>query len=196
MLIKIKKDACERYLRRCRKYKHASNSGWSAVLSKIEGKTLEVETKHLFKDQYNTVPIPGVSDKGLRVMHCDVEEVIGDIRLGMARCSYCGLTTVQGESCSKCGEMSYLEPIDEYIKAKIDEERERNKGRIKIKVDDGNYVYRTPNFMQVGNFQQMWVRYNGGAYLVGDGDEYIRGPESYDTIFKLGKQIENKYKLK
>lgn len=33
----------------------------------LDGHTVELETAHLFGDQWNTAPIPGVSDKGLRV---------------------------------------------------------------------------------------------------------------------------------
>ena len=44
------------------------NEKWYEILKKIDGKTLEVETKYLFKDQFNTVPITDVSEQGSRIM--------------------------------------------------------------------------------------------------------------------------------
>jgi hypothetical protein len=51
------------------------------MMQAVAGKWLEVETRHLFQDQFNTVPIKGVSEHGLRVMACHVERIWCDFRL-------------------------------------------------------------------------------------------------------------------
>lgn len=61
--------------------------GYLESLSKIAGTTVDVETDHLFQDQYNIV------QENLRVFDKVVEEVIDDARTGRARCNYCGLHT-------------------------------------------------------------------------------------------------------
>lgn len=91
---------------------------WSSVLAAIAGETLVVETKHLFKDQFNTAgmhdeevsrligKIGQVSDdlrkrvrdalaQGLRIMESDVVKVINDVRPAYMRCNYCGLTQIK-----------------------------------------------------------------------------------------------------
>ena len=85
MKIKIRKDAKAIYI-------SSANSSlvdwrWADILEKIAGKTIEVETEYLFKDQFNTVPIPGVAEKGLRIMQNLVEEVIDDVRPGKTKCN-------------------------------------------------------------------------------------------------------------
>lgn len=59
--------------------------------------------------------------------------------------------------------------------------------KIKIKLPNGNIIERVPNAEQVGNFQMLWIRYNNEKYLVGDGDEYLRG---FPEVFELGRKIE------
>lgn len=44
-----------------------AHGGGSYYLPNLDGATVELETKHLFNNQWNTAPIAGVSDKGLRV---------------------------------------------------------------------------------------------------------------------------------
>lgn len=55
--------------------------------------------------------------------------------------------------------------------------------KIKIRLDNGKIIERVPIFNSFGNFQQMTIRYKNEEYLVGDGDEYIRG--GYEEIFDL-----------
>lgn len=59
------------------------------VLRKIAGKTLVVETKHLFDNQFNTGPIEGVSTSGIRVMLGAVADIIDDYRIGRKKCGWC-----------------------------------------------------------------------------------------------------------
>lgn len=44
-----------------------THGGASHYMPKLDGVTVELETTHLFSNQWNTAPIEGVSDKGLRV---------------------------------------------------------------------------------------------------------------------------------
>lgn len=108
MKIKLYDDAVRRYSSRFTGTM-IPNTQWLDILSKVQGMTLEVETRYLFKDQYNTVPIPGVSEIGLRVMDESVEYVIDDERPGMAHCWWCGKTSNAGDTCDHCGETGYLE---------------------------------------------------------------------------------------
>lgn len=64
-------------------------SSYREMVKKLAGKLVEVETDFLFVDQYNTVPVKGVSASGLRVMQIDVEEVIQDQRPDAGRCEGC-----------------------------------------------------------------------------------------------------------
>lgn len=70
-------------------------------MKQIEGTEVEVDTKNLFADQFNTLPIPGVSEIGMRIMAQSVEAVINDERPGKARCLYCGQTTDNKEYIGK-----------------------------------------------------------------------------------------------
>lgn len=110
MKIRIREDASRIYARRF-KDRMIPNHEWLDKLQQIEGKVLEVETKYLFKDQYNTAPIPGVSDNGLRVMEESVTEVIDDERPGKVRCNWCGkIGTNNGVLfCEHCKKSGYLE---------------------------------------------------------------------------------------
>lgn len=44
-----------------------THGGGSHYLPHLDGAEVELETAHVFDDQWNTAPIPGVSDNGLRV---------------------------------------------------------------------------------------------------------------------------------
>jgi hypothetical protein len=83
---------------------------WRELLRKIGGLTLEVETQHLFSDQFNTGPIPGISEPGIRAMADMVLEVIGDVRPTAAKCDWCGVCYLEvsdrriGEICPACNQ--------------------------------------------------------------------------------------------
>lgn len=87
MKVKLYDQAARNYIQRC--YRHASPAcgrlhrpEFAAMLEKVQGKWIEVETDWLFADQFNTVPIEGVSETGMRLMSGDVEEIQDDIRVG------------------------------------------------------------------------------------------------------------------
>lgn len=110
MKIKIKDNAARVYTSRFRGAA-VPDYRWTQVLRAIQGMTIEVETEFLFKNQFNTVSIPGISENGLRIMEESVEYVIDDERPGKARCQWCGTTTPSGEPCKKCGKTEYLEDL-------------------------------------------------------------------------------------
>lgn len=81
MKIKIKKNA----------YIWAGSN--SKQIKELEGKWVDVETDHLFTNQYNT--------KELRVYDSQVEAVKDDARIGKGKCKYCGTMLSTGETCNK-----------------------------------------------------------------------------------------------
>jgi len=98
------------------------NWEWAEKLKKVEGEWLVVETDYLFKDQFNTAPIPGVSKDGLRIMESMVEVVENDVRKEMVKCRYCGKTekwthwyykpeSRKGAFCPNCDRAGYAEAL-------------------------------------------------------------------------------------
>jgi len=82
------------------------------MLDAVAGKWIDVETDHLFKDQFNTPPIPGVTENGLRVMLSEVAEIKDDIREGVVKFSWCfGYDHNHDGHCDTCGRSDYLEPL-------------------------------------------------------------------------------------
>ena len=125
MEIKIKGNAHEIYAARVNTGHYMSlNDEWYNQLKAIAGKTLVVETKYLFKDQFNTAPIEGVSEIGMRIMVESVEEVIDDEREYTIRCTYCGKTSyvnmVTSERCPHCNEGAYLVPLSKSAEISYD----------------------------------------------------------------------------
>ncbi len=131
MKIKIWKDAATYYHRRC--YKGARlncgmlhNSKFSKMLESVAGTWLEVETEFLFNDQFNTVPVEGVTEHGLRVMLEDVEEIEGDIRQGVVKCHWCGNQTRRentADICVQCGKEEYLRHLNPKVPVKNQKEK-------------------------------------------------------------------------
>jgi len=117
MRIKINDNAARNYVHRCYRHAHASAYGlhrqdFMNMLSAIEGKWIEVETKFLFRDQFNTVPIPGVSELGMRIMQTEVVKIQNDIRRYWQRCGYCGKNvSIDYNVCNHCHRAGYLEPL-------------------------------------------------------------------------------------
>lgn len=118
MKIRIKENARDVYIM----HAFPVNWEWADIMGQIAGMELEVETDYLFKDQYNTAPIPGISESGLRVMQNVVEEVIDDVRPLYLKCHWCGKMTLKpAEVCSKCGKTEYLDDMeDKVIKHYVD----------------------------------------------------------------------------
>ena len=90
MQVKIKKNA----------YVFVSNYGvgqgdYRDQLKKLEGKWLDVETEHLFNDQYN------IKAPSIRVYDSMIEAVRNDARPGLGKCKYCGAMIKAGKVCTK-----------------------------------------------------------------------------------------------
>lgn len=118
MRVLIYKNAAANYHRRCYRKAHPAcgmlhNPEWEKMLEKIEGTWVEVETEHLFADQFNTAPIPGVSETGMRLMIEDVEAIEDDVRDGVFKCGWCyGYDHNKDGKCDKCSESEYLKPLN------------------------------------------------------------------------------------
>ena len=117
MEILINENAAGNYIKRC--YKNARpdayglhNEKFYNILKNIQGQWLEIETEHLFSDQFNTTPIPNVSDNGVRIMMEDVVEIKDDVRNGVMKCRWCyGYDNDNDGACDKCGKTEYLKPL-------------------------------------------------------------------------------------
>ncbi|MFH1226852.1 MAG: hypothetical protein V1701_02975 [Planctomycetota bacterium] len=81
------------------------------MLLAIAGRKIKVETDYLFADQFNTVPIRGISDSGLRVHENYVAQVIDDERHGKMRCGWCGKTSAKSAYCPYCKKYEYLQDL-------------------------------------------------------------------------------------
>lgn len=92
MKIRIKDDAAAVYRRSVPRFQ-AINWEWVEKMQAIQGLTLDVETEFLFHDQYNTAPVPGVSEQGFRLMDNVVAEVIDDERPNRRVCGKCSTET-------------------------------------------------------------------------------------------------------
>ena len=117
MRIKLNDNAATHYVRRCYRHAHPQcgqlhRPDFEAMLKAVEGQWLEVETDHLFSDQFNTAPIPGVSENGLRIMVSDIVEIEDDARIGVVKCNWCGGYDHDHDgACDKCGSIDYLKPL-------------------------------------------------------------------------------------
>lgn len=92
MRILIKKNACAIHSRSIPAHMGYTTSQFEfrEMLSKVQGTWVEVDVEYLFDNQYNTVPIEGVTDRGLRIMEDWVEEIEGDARIDKVKCNWCG----------------------------------------------------------------------------------------------------------
>lgn len=106
MKVKIKVNAHELYL--------ANNFGiisdyWDIIFNKISGKTLEVNTDLLFKDEYNIKPKKGILNNEIRMFDEYIDKIIDDARIGKPYCTFCDHFSTSNEVCSFCERSNYLE---------------------------------------------------------------------------------------
>jgi hypothetical protein len=107
-----------------------------AFASGEDGAAVELETKHLFDNQWNTAPIPGVSDNGLRVFdwaeyaaetgglsrhfkcghYLEITDEMAATRNARGKCGYCGAqyNKPYGDFCEACIDSEYLN--EDYLK--------------------------------------------------------------------------------
>ena len=118
MRVRVRQDAARLYTKRCYRGMRADcgmmhRPEWSAMLRSIAGQWVEVETDNLFDDQFNTVPIPGVSESGMRLMLADIDAIEDDARIGVTKCDWCsGYDRDHDGQCDKCGKAEYLRPLN------------------------------------------------------------------------------------
>ena len=100
MKLKIKKDAGTIFIRnhyngmRPEYCAPMSVREFADKISAIQGMTIDVETKYLWDNQFNTAPIEGISDTGLRILDFEdegsvIEEIIDDVRPHRLKCRHC-----------------------------------------------------------------------------------------------------------
>jgi rRNA maturation endonuclease Nob1 len=88
------------------------NAAFADKLRMVQGQWLDVDTEHLFSDQFNTVAVEGVSENGLRVMQSDVVAIVNDVRNNVVKCQWCyGYDTDNDGKCDRCGKDDYLAPL-------------------------------------------------------------------------------------
>lgn len=99
------------------------------MIRDLDGRPVEIETQFLFGDQWNTAPIPGISEKGLRVFNwhediwpnaniktgywVDVTDEMRAILRTTLKCGYCGKHYPEGTApddglCNACLDIEYL----------------------------------------------------------------------------------------
>lgn len=108
---------------------------YRAALDALDGREVELETEHLFGNQWNTAPIKGLSDNGLRVFDWqdsafpDVQyvrqvqwleqtEEMERIRHETVACGYCGKQRSRAHSpefCDQCLDSAYLKEADLHL---------------------------------------------------------------------------------
>jgi len=118
MKLKIKEDAGNIFFHNhYLNYKYGGSMSpetrrFGEMITAVQGMTIKVETKYLWDDQFNTVPIEGISKNGLRILDFKgdksiIEEIIDDARLDKAKCGSCGHYLREddliGDPCWWCG---------------------------------------------------------------------------------------------
>jgi hypothetical protein len=117
---------------------HSSNMGnvgHYALVESLDGQTIQLETEHLFNNQWNTAPIAGVSDKGLRVFdwasdaglrnknirqghYLEQTDEMRELRRNTMCCNYCGKQEPAAKGnvfCPHCIGSEYLTEKDLFL---------------------------------------------------------------------------------
>jgi hypothetical protein len=114
----------------------------------IDGREIELETEHLFNDQWNTAPIEGITEQGYRVFdwaqdypidfskhikkghYLDQTEEMREARRSTDACGYCGKQEPRGlyAFCPHCIGNVYLKESDIHLlrMRPIDQDKPRN----------------------------------------------------------------------
>ena len=114
MEILIHENAANNYFRRCYRSTQPNavglhNEGFYNILKGLQGKWVEVDTTHLFTDQFNTMVIEGVTGSGARINLADVVEIKDDVRHGLQKCVWCyGYDHNHDGLCDRCEQSKYL----------------------------------------------------------------------------------------
>ena len=187
MRIKMSAKAGSIYCGRCNANRQPIRDEYYTMLKAVEGMILDVETEHLFSDQFNTPPIKGVTELGLRVMDYLVDEVIDDERTYKMRCRYCGLTQ---DTALRCANNCEGLPVHLYPLSKEAE----------ISMD---YMSRAAEERKVGStcevntsLPYVSIKFkNDDAFIIADyfmqGDEAEQAIAEYESIDWLSCSIED-----
>lgn len=108
----------------------------SYYMPQLDGVVVTLETKHVFDNQWNTAPIPGVSDSGYRLFDWALEAVRNSaikrghwleqtpemiaLRADTLKCGYCGTQysasdPTTGQFCVSCLGSEYLKSTELYL---------------------------------------------------------------------------------
>lgn len=116
MRIHIRADVCKVYwseinARGLRYCPTNEEHKFGDMLRAIADTWVEVDTQYLFSNQYNTVPIAGVSESGLRLHDRHIDEIEGDTRDNVGCCGFCGNQTTGTITgiCKACLDSEYLD---------------------------------------------------------------------------------------
>ena len=116
MKIQIHPNACANYIARCYRHNRHSqnmlhNAAFADKLRKVQGQWLDVDTTHLFADQFNTLPIEGVTENGLRVMQSDIVAIANDVRNNVLSVNGATvMTQIMTESATNAAKMTIYRP--------------------------------------------------------------------------------------
>lgn len=93
----IKKDAQHIYMKKFAIGRGIPNRQFADALGKIQGRTLEVKTDHLFISSVNAIYEDGV----IGIDEEYIDKIIDDARSGKAMCRWCG-KMVSDPACDVC----------------------------------------------------------------------------------------------
>ena len=126
MKILIKNDAADIYKKDINYAQYSRD--FYKKLQAMQGQLLEVDTKYLFNDQFNTVDSEETGT-GCRIMGTWVEKVIDDARVGSFRCNWCGKWWHPEEpepkpsECPYCKKTEYIFALDRPEEEQLRERR-------------------------------------------------------------------------
>jgi len=120
---------------RCFEMYPSTENGWREKIEALDGQQVTLETEHLFLNQWNTAPIAGVSDLGMRLMDWSqnifrqsgsiksgywLEQTpeMRDVRRNTNECGYCGHQQPAANGavfCPDCLDSEYLKQSDLHL---------------------------------------------------------------------------------
>lgn len=172
-----------------------SPQGYRETLQELSGQWVDIETEHLFDNQYNTA-------NGLRLYDTMIDAIEDEAREGKQKCGWCGtISETTFTICLNCLKDEYLEPFTEKncaflawkgIKPKVKPIEERQFGTYYLSntcSGDLNY-YRISNARKTINFI-----YEKGVFWVHNGIGYQRRTVldmPIDPFLKLKKHLDTK----
>lgn len=161
-----------------------SSETYRQRVNEHKGQWVEVDTEHLFTNQYNTcasVLSSGEMHIGVRLFDTDIEAVRNDARIGKGKCKYCGTMVTTGQECNKHNECSsygiewFTEKNTFFLRyPTIPDIEINNVGQVKVgtytlEYQDYDKCFRLANMRKTIRF-----KYINGEYIIHDGIGFIR----------------------